>query len=146
MRDTGSYSEILKREGLKNTKHRNAILKVIENSDQPIDAEQIFFELKKKDIAINLSSVYRILESLVSKNLLIKSNISGANKALYELNCLKHTHYLICSRCKKMFSVEGCPLEEYEKKLAAETEFEITGHKLEIYGLCKDCKQNNIAD
>lgn len=146
MCDTGNYSKILKREGLKNTKHRNAILEVIENSAQPINAEQIFFELKDKKISINLSSVYRILESLVSKKLLIKSIIPGSNKAVYELNRLEHTHYLICSSCKKMFSVDGCPLEEYEKQLESKMGFEITGHKLEIYGVCKDCKQHNFAD
>lgn len=141
MHETGSYSNILKREGLKNTKHRNAILEVIENSNQPINAEQIFFELKGNDISINLSSVYRILESLVSKNLLIKSNMTGSNKALYELNRCEHTHYLICSNCKKMFPVDGCPLEEYERQIEAKTGFQITGHKLEINGICKDCKQ-----
>ncbi len=137
-----NYSNILKREGLKNTKHRNAILGIIDNSDQPINAEQIFFELKNKKVAINLSSVYRILDSLVSKKLLIKSNIPDSTKAIYELNRFEHTHYLICSCCKKMFSVVGCPIGEYEKQLAAKTDFEITGHKLEIYGFCKDCKKN----
>ncbi len=141
MHETGSYSNILKREGLKNTKHRNAILEVIENSNQPINAEQIFFELKENGISINLSSVYRILESLVSKNLLIKSNMTGSNKALYELNRCEHMHYLICSGCKKMFPVDGCPLEEYERQIEAKTGFQITGHKLEINGICKDCKQ-----
>lgn len=143
MHETGSYGKILKREGLKNTKHRNAILEVIENSDQPITAEQIFLDLKGKKTSINLSSVYRILESLVSKGLVIKSNITGDNKASYELNRLEHKHHLICSGCKKMFSVDGCPLEEYEKQLKVKMDFDITGHKLEIFGFCKECKQTN---
>lgn len=142
MHESRSYSSILKRVGLKNTKHRNDILEIIDNSDQPINAEQIFFQLKNKKVDINLSSVYRILESLVSKNLLLKSNIPGASKALYELNRSEHIHYLICSSCKKMFSVAGCPIEEYEKQIASEKDFEITGHKLEIYGICKECRKN----
>lgn len=141
MHETGSYSNILKREGLKNTKHRNAILEVLENNDQPITAEHIFLELKEKKTSINLSSVYRILESLVSKGLVIKSNITGDNKASYELKRLEHKHHLICSGCKKMFSVDGCPLEEYEKQLKAKMDFDITGHKLEIFGFCKECKK-----
>jgi Fur family ferric uptake transcriptional regulator len=76
----------------------------------------------------------------VSKGLVTKSNITGDNKALYEINNLDHTHHLICSGCKKMFSVDGCPLEEYEKQLMVKMDFDITGHKLEIFGVCKDCK------
>jgi Fur family ferric uptake transcriptional regulator len=140
MHETGSYSSILKREGLKSTKHRNAVLEVLENSDQPISAEQIFIELKEKKNSINISSVYRILESLVSKKLVVKFNITGDNKATYELNRLEHKHRLICSGCKKMYPIDGCPLEEYEKQLKDKMDFDITGHRLEIFGICKECK------
>ena len=143
MQEEGNYSTILKKEGLKNTKHRNAILEVIENSNQPISAEQIFLELKEKKNTINLSSVYRTLEALVSRDIVIKTNITGDNRATYELNRLEHKHHLICSGCKKMFSIDGCPVEEYEKQLREKTGFDITGHKLEIYGFCKECKQTN---
>ena len=143
MQETGNYSNILKREGLKNTKHRNAILEVIENSIQPISAEQIFLELKEKKNAINISSVYRILESLVSKGLVIKTNITGDSRATYELNHSEHKHHLICSGCKKMFSIDGCPLEEYEKQLKDKMDFDITGHRLEIFGFCKECKSTS---
>lgn len=141
MNETGKYSDILKREGLKNTKHRNAILEVIENSEQPLSAEGIFLELKEKNNPINISSVYRILDSLVSKELIIKSNIAGDSKATYELKRLEHKHHLICSECKRMFTIDGCPLADYEKQLKAKMDFDITGHRLEIFGLCKDCKQ-----
>jgi Fur family ferric uptake transcriptional regulator len=143
MHETGDYGNILKREGLKNTKHRNAVLEVLEDSGQPVTAEQIFLELKGKEISINLSSVYRILESLVSRGLAIKSNITGESKASYELNRSEHKHHLICSGCKKMIPIDGCPLEEYENQLKAKTDFDITGHKLEIFGYCKECRQAN---
>jgi len=143
MNNIGNYSNILKHEGLKNTKHRNVILEVIENSEQPISAEQIFLKLKEKKNSISISSVYRILESLVSKGLITKSNITGDSKATYEFNRSEHKHHLICTGCKKMFTVDGCPLEEYEKRLKSTMDFDITGHKLEIFGLCKECKHIN---
>lgn len=140
MQETGHYGNILKRAGLKNTKYRIAILEVIENSNQPISAEPIFLELKGKKYTINISSVYRILESLVSKGLVIKTNITGDSRATYEFKRSEHKHHLICSGCKKMISVNGCPLEEYEKQLKDKMDFDITGHRLEIFGLCGDCK------
>jgi Fur family ferric uptake transcriptional regulator len=142
MDQAGNYGNVLRREGLKNTKHRNSILEAIENSDQPIAAEQIYIELKERNTSINLSSVYRILESLVSKGLVIKLSITGDNKALFELNRMEHKHHLVCSGCKKMFSVDGCPLEEYEKQLHDKLGFNITGHNLEIFGYCKECQKN----
>jgi Fur family ferric uptake transcriptional regulator len=140
MFESGKYGSLLKREGLKNTKHRNSIMEVIEKSTQPVSAEQIFLELKGKKTSINLSSVYRNLDSLVSKGLVVKSSISGDNKGLFELPPSEHKHHLICSCCKRMFYIDGCPLEQYEKQVRDKTGFDITGHKLEIYGLCGECK------
>lgn len=140
MQKTNDYIDTLKHNGLKSTKHRTAILEILEQSDQPIAAEQIYLKLKGKDISINLSTVYRILEALVSRNLVIKSTIADDSRALFELNRMVHKHHLICMGCKKMFSVGGCPFGKYEKLLQDKMGFDITGHKLKIYGYCQNCK------
>jgi len=142
MRTGEDYKDILKREGLKNTKHRNSILQLVKNSDQPVTAEDIFLRLKEDSVSINLSTVYRILDALVSKNLIVKTNITGDSRTFFELSHAEHTHHLVCIGCKKMFSVDGCPLDDYEKALHDRTGFDITGHKLELYGYCRDCKRD----
>lgn len=141
MHKTDDYREALKQKGLKNTRHRNSILEILGNNDQPVTAEQVFLELKRNDVSINLSTVYRILEALVSRNLAVKSSITGDNSALFELNRMEHKHHLVCIGCKKMFSVDGCPFKEYEKLLQDKTGFDVMGHKLEIYGYCRNCKE-----
>jgi Fur family ferric uptake transcriptional regulator len=140
MQEIDKYSTALKQVGLKNTKHRNSILNILEGCLSPITAEEIFLELKKQQIAINLSSVYRILESLVAKEMVLKSSMAGENKAMFELKRTGHRHRLICSGCKKMIPIEGCPVSEFEKSLQQQTGFRVTGHKLEIYGYCHDCE------
>lgn len=141
MNEQSSYKDVLKHDGLKNTKHRNAILNIFEKSAQPVTAEQIFLMLKKQENAINLSSVYRILNTLVEKCLVIKTVMPGENKAVFEMNRFEHKHYVVCTQCKKMVSVPGCPLEEYEKKLRDNTGFQIQGHQLEVFGICRECSK-----
>lgn len=145
MGNDGELRAILKQEGLKYTKHRASIMKVIAESGQPLSAEQVFLILQESGINVNLSTVYRTLESLASKNLIIKSNIGSDTKALFELNRMEHKHRLICIGCKKMFSVDGCPLEDYERRLHNKTGFDVTDHKLEIYGYCEECKPSGIS-
>ncbi len=136
-----SYKEVLKHDGLKNTKHRNSILNIIEKNAQPVTAEQIYFTLVNQGVSINLSSVYRILNTLAEKCLVIKSSMAGESKAVFELNRFEHKHYVVCTQCKKIISVPGCPLEEYEKKLRDKMGFNIQGHQLEIFGVCKNCQK-----
>lgn len=137
------YKGILKKENLRNTKHRNSILEVIENYRQPITVEAIYLALKEQGVSISLSTVYRVLDALLDKALIAKTNITDDNKAMFEINNMEHKHHLLCVKCRKMLSVDGCPLEEYEKSLEEKLGFSIKGHKLEMFGLCKSCKDED---
>lgn len=136
----------LKNNGLKNTKHRSAILDILVQSDQPIAVEQIFYDLKERNVSISLSTVYRTLETLTDKNMVTKISIIGDNRALFEYNKMIHRHYLVCTGCKKIVDIKNCPLEAYEKSLEQETNFKISGHKLNIYGFCPQCQKIDIQE
>ncbi len=131
---------LIQNSGLKNTRHRAAILELLELSKQPVTAEQLYSEMLKQSIPVNLSTVYRTLEILCEKELVTKLTIEGEPKSLFEFNNTLHRHHLICLGCKKIMTIENCPLGDYEQKLAAGTDFTITGHKLDIYGYCPNCR------
>ncbi len=132
--------ELFGKHGLKNTKHRNLVYDILTESQFPLTTEQIYLKLKEVDTSISFSTVYRILDAFVSKGIALKSSISEDNKAMFELNRMEHKHHLVCISCKKMITVEGCPLERYEKLLEKKTQFDITAHNLEIFGYCPVCK------
>ena len=139
LEENSNYTEILKREGMKSTKHRNSILLLLEQAEHPITAEELYISLREKTATINLSTVYRTLDTFVSKNLVIKSTMDDG-KARYELNHHEHKHHLFCVNCHKVISIEDCPMEELQGILKKKMDFEVTGHKLEIYGYCHNCK------
>ncbi|MDQ7055514.1 MAG: transcriptional repressor [Persephonella sp.] len=56
--------------GYRKTRQREAILKVLEKAEYPINAEHIFMELENKGIEISLSTIYRNLEMLTKEGLL----------------------------------------------------------------------------
>lgn len=140
MVQSNKYKEVLTREGIKSTRSRNAMLEILEKSEIPLTAEDIFFILKKKNASTCLSTVYRTFEMLTSKGLVIKSNILDDGKARYELNHMEHKHHVICVGCHKMISIGECPFSEFEKMLKKKIGFDVIGHKFEIYGYCQDCK------
>lgn len=133
----------LKKNGLKNTKHRKMILNILEKSSQPISAEQLFQEMTQKNISINLSTIYRTLDTLSDKKLITKLNIREDNKTLFEFNRKIHRHHLICLGCKKILAIDSCPLAGYEKVLENETNYTIEGHNLDIYGYCPNCQMHD---
>lgn len=140
MPEGNDFKDVLNRQGIKNTKHRNAILRILEQAETPLTVEEIFMALKDKHASIWLSTVYRTLEILTAKEMVVKSAIIGDDKARYELNHNEHKHHIICIGCHKRIPFLDCPVEIFEKELKEKMDFDVTEHKLEIYGYCKDCK------
>lgn len=124
--------------GLKKTKPRECVLSVLEHAQKPLSAMEICSEIEKGGNTVWLSTVYRILELLVEKGIVIKLSVMNSEMAVYELNRYKHKHYAVCLNCHKIVSMENCPMEKFMPKLRDE-DFHVTGHNLEIYGYCKDC-------
>ena len=128
---------ILKTVNLKNTKKRMTILSVLNNSHTPLAPEDIL-EQVSKEININLSTIYRALNALTEKGILLKQ-LSNDGKTYYQINNREHKHQLVCSLCNKIILVSCCPLKRIENDLCKETGFTITSHNLEFTGICPEC-------
>ena len=124
--------------GLKPTKHRCQILKYFQQSSRPLSAEDIYRHCLESGRPINLSTVYRTLDALKNSRLIRSLSFEGSDRTLYQLK-QRHIHYLMCLGCKKIQPVDYCPLENIEKRFFPKN-FEITEHRLDIYGYCQDCK------
>ena len=133
----GENKDILKKNGLKSTKSRKLILEVLEKSKEPMSAQKIFNNVRHQG-ELDFSTVYRTLSTLTDKSIIIK-NIEDNGRAYYQINNHNHSHYLICSECKKRILIDACPLEEMAKNLEKITGFHISGHKLEFIGECPEC-------
>ncbi|MEG6520718.1 Fur family transcriptional regulator [Desulfotomaculum sp. 1211_IL3151] len=125
--------------GIKRTRQRESVLSVLENTDKPLSAADICSRMEKSGDAAWMSTVYRILELFVKKDVVIKTNVMNHEMAVYELNRFQHKHYAVCLNCRKIIAMDNCPMERFIPKLEDE-DFQVMGHNLEVLGLCSDCK------
>lgn len=126
---------------MKNTRQRELILETFLKIGGHVSAEELYNKVSKRDPTIGLATVYRTL------NLLCQSGIAqqrefGEGYTLFEIvRDYKHHDHLICTKCGKIIEFENCNIERLQEKVAKENEFTIYTHKLEIYGLCGECKK-----
>ncbi len=131
------YSDKLKY--LRASKNRDCVLEVLEKASSPLTVDEILIKIKKKKNSVSLSTIYRIMDKLEALDIVKVAATLDDNKARYELVKNQHRHYMICKKCKKMFPIDLCPIEEFEHKIAETAGFTITDHKFELYGECKNC-------
>lgn len=127
----------LKHKGYRLTKPRQELLHVL--VDYPLTVHEIYSTLQKKNISIDLASVYRSLELFVNMGIVRVIELND-NKKRYELvDIHNHHHHLICTNCKTIEDVninENNFLKEMQRKSA----FKVDHHHLEFFGLCKNCQ------
>ncbi|MCI5746002.1 MAG: transcriptional repressor [Erysipelotrichaceae bacterium] len=127
--------------GLKTTDTRKKILDILNQSKDPLTAEQIYQLLE--DSSVNLSTIYRSLNMFHLKGI-INKDLRNDKNAVYSLKKERHQHILVCSSCHKKIYLNKCPYELLIQQVLTETGFLIENHSIELYGLCKDCQKKAI--
>lgn len=133
------YKDKLRKVALKATPTRVAILRLLEESNKPIDVAMIHSHLEKSDIETNPATVFRIMNSFTQKGLTRQVHFNEG-KARYELASSDDHHHLICQKCGKIEDVSDCNIDMLEKEIAKKKQFLVQNHALEYFGLCKRCQ------
>ena len=128
----------LQARGLKLTKQRLAIIKVLNTSQIPLTAEEMFLRIREKNDNTSLATVYRNLKTLVTAGLVVKSGLLE-DKAQYRLASKPHSHDLICLGCHKVVELTQCPLDCLNEFIGEKEGFTVTEHRIELYGYCREC-------
>lgn len=120
--------KVFKEYKIKLTKQRKAIYNSLNN---PITIKELI--IKNKDI--DQSTIYRIIELFLSKHIIDEELIN--NQIYYSLHNNDHIHYINCIKCNKKAVLEICPIKDIDG-------FTVTAHKIELSGICDECKKNSI--
>ena len=102
-----------------------------ESSDHP-DVDTIYQRCKAKDKSTSIASIYRSL-SLFEESGLIEKLDMGDGKARFEIKRTDHDH-LMDVETGQIHEFKSQELQRLIKEIADEMGFDLTEHRLEIYG------------
>lgn len=146
MKDKGKNAyknaeQAIRSHGMVCTKQRLQIYIAIEAMGRLVSAEDIYNSLEGR---LDLSTVYRTLSAFVDSGILSETISLTQNIKFYELKQGKHQHRIICFSCGQTAPIKACPLvqlgEDYADGVEESTGYKIKGHRLELIGLCSQCK------
>ena len=129
----------LRKKGLRVTPQRLAIIDVlIEQGDSHPSASLIYKNAKKKKKSLSLSTTYATLNEF-SHHGIVKTLQFDKMEDRYDGNLEEHIN-LICERCRKIMDYK-VPIMVDQRKVAKKTGFSVTDTRLEYYGLCRECRE-----
>ena len=128
----------IKQAGLKITKPRIEILKLLETSEkQHFSAEEIYQELLSQDIKVGIATIYRVLTQFVAAGLIIKHNFES-DQCVFELDRGEHHDHMVDMKTGKIVEFHDEIIEERQREIAKEYGFTLLEHSLTMYGEFKD--------
>ena len=134
------FKEALRKEGLKYTPQRTAVLEEIIKDKGHRESEEIYLALKKRGQHVSRATVYRTMDILVNNGFARKMNL-GDGRARYEskVNSPHHDH-LVCMDCGLIVEFMDQKIEDLQDEIAIQYEFQLKRHIHQLFGLCKKCQ------
>lgn len=128
--------ELCRSKGLKITRPRKLVARIIAESDDHPDAEEVYRRASEEDPRISLATVYRTVRILEEAKI-IESHHFGDGRARYECTIAPehHHHHIIDVTTGNVIEFSDDILESVKRKIAQDHGFEIVGERLELY--CK---------
>ena len=120
------------------TRQRQRILQLLRGTEVHPTADWIYAQMKQEFPRLSLGTIYRNLNILITQGLVRKIH-SGSTFDRFEANMTNHYH-LICESCGRIMDLDMNVQKELEDLAGQLTDFTITKHQINFFGICSDCK------
>jgi Fur family ferric uptake transcriptional regulator len=137
---TTATQELLVSKGIRATRRRAEVLDALRDEPNDATAQEIHDRLRRRGAAIGLATVYRTL-ALLSAEGVVDALMHRPGEVCYRLCGQGHHHHLTCSECHQVVELD-CELEPWLERLGSDHGFEVTGHAVEVTGICGGCSRS----
>jgi len=120
--------------GVRLTDQRKLIAKVMSESLDHPDVDELHKRVSKLDSKISIATVYRTVKLFEEAGIVDKHDFKG-NKARYEQVPKEHHDHLIDINTGEITEFVNDDIEKLQKKVAEKLGYRLVDHRLELYGL-----------
>jgi len=129
---------LLRHAGLRVTIQRLAVLRALSRGGHLAPCHAIWRRARRGVAGLGLVTAYRVLERLRDAGLVEQVDLRGV--ARFGLADRHHEH-AICERCGAVEATARCLARSLDGTRLDRTGFLVTGHRLDLLGLCRACQQ-----
>ena len=138
---TGRIGAGLRSSGVRLTSVRERILQAICTFAGHFRAEDVERVLREAGTPISLVTVYRNLPMLERTGVVRRTCLARGATSWERTWQNAHHDHLICTACGKVVEFVYRAIDVLQEEAAAEHGFLLTGHHLELLGLCPACRK-----
>ena len=121
------------------TPQRLAVLKVLAASEGHPTVEQIYETVRAEFPTTSIATIYKTVNLLKQINEVLELGFEDGSNSYDGNKPFPHPH-VICTQCKKIIDPDLGSLKGLTEEVVAETGFQIQTHRVDFFGLCRECQ------
>ena len=119
--------------GVRLTDQRKLIAKIMSESTDHPDVDELHKRINKFDAKISIATVYRTVKLFEEAGIVAKHDFKG-NKSRYEQTTEEHHDHLIDINTGEIMEFVNEDIEKLQKQVAEKLGYKLVDHRLELYG------------
>ena len=120
-------------QGVRLTDQRKLVAKVMSESTDHPDVDELHKRVNKIDSKISIATVYRTVKLFEEAGVVAKHDFKGT-KARYEEATQEHHDHLIDVNTGEITEFVNKDIEELQEQVAKKLGYKLVDHRLELYG------------
>jgi Fur family ferric uptake transcriptional regulator len=137
--DAQDFRALLTRKGVRVTRQRLRVVEALSEEADDATAQQIHARLRQSPDRVGLATVYRTL-GLLRDHDVVDAIAHHPGEMCYRLCGDEHHHHLVCESCHRVVELVDCEIGPWLEEAARGHDFVATEHRLEVTGLCANCR------
>jgi Fur family transcriptional regulator, peroxide stress response regulator len=121
------------------TPQRLAVLRVLAASEGHPSVEMIYERVKAAFPTTSIATIYKTVSLLRDINEVLELGFADGSNRYDGSRPYPHPH-VICTKCKKIIDPDLSSLKDLTKEVAEETGFQILTHRVDFFGICRECQ------
>ena len=122
-----------KQKGVRLTDQRKLIARVMSESENHPDVDELHKKVSKLDSKISIATVYRTVKLFEEAGIVAKHDFKGS-KSRYEQVPAEHHDHLIDINTGEITEFVNEDIEKLQRKVAEKLGYKLVDHRLELYG------------
>ena len=141
---TSRLEQLCVDKGMKMTEQRRLIARVLSDSLDHPDVEEVYRRAAELDQNVSIATVYRTVRLFEEAGILERHDF-GDGRARYEETRDDHHDHLIDVRNGQVIEFSNEEIEQMQREVARQLGFQLVGHRLELYGVPLDGEDEEDA-
>ena len=132
-----TLEELCAENGMRMTDQRRVIARILQDSDDHPDVEELYRRSSKVDPRISISTVYRTVKLFEDEGIIERHDFRDG-RSRYEAVPEEHHDHMIDLNTGTVIEFRSAEIEALQERIAREHGFRLVGHRLELYGIPLD--------